>query len=103
RTLTATGSFVDGEIGRGRSVDGMQRVSVTLTPGALAVSARIDIMADVQFLTRPQVTWTSGPVDYHPAAGCRSAILDGVTNETVVVSRGVTTYEAVSFTVQEVG
>lgn len=103
RTITSTGAFNQSVIVAGSAVDGMQRVSATITPDALAASARIDIMSDVQYLTRPQVTWTAGPVPYRPGAGCAQAVVDDMSSTILSAVRGRPVLSGVSYVVQEVG
>lgn len=103
RTITATGGFNQVTLATGAATEGMQRISATLTPDTLAAWARLDIMADVQYLTRPQVTWTSGPVPFHPGAGCAQAVVDDFSSNILSAVRGRPVLSDVSYVVQEVG
>lgn len=103
RTVTATGGFNQSALVTGAAVDGMQRISASLTPDALAASARIYIMSDVQYLTRPQVTWTSVPVPFHPGAGCAQAVVGDMSSTILTAVRGNRVLSEVSYVVQEVG
>lgn len=87
--------------GYGAAVEGMQRVSVSGVVPEGAVSMGIGVRTEVLRLTRPQVTWTGGPVPYSAGHGCRAAIVDGV-SEDLIVAHGSGTYSGVGFTVMEV-
>ena len=82
--------------------DGLQRVSVTITPPPDAVSFRAGISFRVKRLTRPQVTWTDGPVPYSPGYGCRAAVLDGMSDD-LIAANSFGTWSSAQFTVMEVG
>ncbi|MDN5685810.1 MAG: hypothetical protein L0G94_03885 [Brachybacterium sp.] len=79
----------------------MQRVSVTATAPAGSVSANIGLRSTVTRAARPQVTWTAGPVPWSAGQGCRSAIVDGFTEDLLVANR-FGPYSQVGFTVMEV-
>lgn len=79
----------------------MQRVSMTVDVPAGAVSAQVGVRNSVGRATRPQVTWTAGPVPWSAGHGCRSAIVDGV-SEDLIVANSYGTYSSVGFTVMEV-
>lgn len=103
RTVTATGGFHQSVVATGDAVDGMQRVSATLVPDDLVVSARLYIMSDVEFLMRPQITWTASPVPFHPGAGCAQAVVDDLSSTVLSAVRGQRVLSDVSYMVQEVG
>ena len=80
---------------------GMQRLSVSAVVPAGAVEARVGVHSSVVRATRPQVTWTPGPVPFSAGHGCRSAVVDGVSSDLLVVNnRGPVS--GVGFTVLEV-
>ena len=83
-------------------VDGLQRVSQTRIPPEGAASFRAGIFHTTKRITRPQVTWTDGPVPFAPGHGCRAAVLDGV-SEDLLVANSFGTWSSASFTVMEVG
>ena len=80
---------------------GMQRVSRTVTVPAGAVEAYVGVRSTVTRATRPQVTWTAGPVPFSAGHGCRSAVVDGVSSDLLVVNSGGPV-SGVGFTVLEV-
>ena len=80
---------------------GMQRVSRTVPVPAGAVSAHVGVRNTVARATRPQVTWTPGPVPFSAGHGCRSAVVDGVSSDLLVVNSGGPV-SGVGFTVLEV-
>lgn len=82
--VDAAGGTVSTEI-RGGSGSSMQRVSVSATVPAGAVEAQVGVRPTVTRATRPQVTWTAGPVPFAAGHGCRAAILDGLTSALQVV------------------
>lgn len=87
------------EYGEARS--GVQRVSVSgVVPGS-AASMAVGVHTNTGRLTRPQVTWTDGPVPYSAGHGCRAAIVDGMSEDLIVAHRSGT-YSSVGFTVMEV-
>lgn len=98
--LDAAGGTVSTEI-RGGSGSSMQRVSVSATVPAGAVEAQVGLRSTVTRATRPQATWTPGPVPWSAGHGCPSAIVDGLSTSLVVIDREGTTTRA-SFTIQEV-
>ena len=79
----------------------MQRVSVSVTVPDGAVEAYVGVRSTVTRATRPQVTWTSGPVPWSPGYGCRAAVVDGVSEDLLAANR-FGTYSQVGFTVLEV-
>lgn len=105
-----TSVFADAEgepIGAGATehapnVDGLQRVSQTRTPPDDAVSFRVGIPYMTKRLTRPQVTWTDGPVPFSPGHGCRAAVIDGH-SEDLIAANTFGTWSTAQFTVMEVG
>ena len=80
---------------------GMQRVSVSVTVPDGAVEAYVGVRSSVTRATRPQVSWTAGPVPWSPGYGCRSAVVDGM-SEDLLVANSTGTYSQVGFTVLEV-
>lgn len=87
--------------GYGDAVAGMQRVSVSGVVPAGAVSMGIGVRTETARLTRPQVSWTDGPVPYSAGHGCRAAIVDGWSEDLIVANR-YGTYSGAGFTVLEV-
>lgn len=84
------------------SVDGLQRVSQTRIAPDDAVSFRAGISYRTKRITRPQVTWTDGPVPYSPGHGCRAAVLDGHAEDLIAANK-FGTWSTAQFTVMEVG
>lgn len=80
---------------------GMNRVSWSGPVPAGSVAAWVGVRYSATVATRPQVTWTDGPVPWSAGHGCRSAVVDGVSSDLLVVnSRGPVS--GVGFTVLEV-
>lgn len=97
----AAGGAVGGSATTG-SGTGMQRVSASYAlPPAGAVEAYVGVRSDTVRATRPQVTWTPGPMPWSGGHGCRSAILDDLSEDLVLAVPG-RSWSDVSFTVQEV-
>ena len=86
------------QIGSGTA---MQRVSRTVAVPAGAVEAYVGVRNTVARAARPQVTWTPGPVPFSAGHGCRSAVVDGVSSDLLVVNSGGPV-SGVGFTVLEV-
>ena len=80
----------------------MTRLSMTEVAPPGAASVRVGVRPAVTTLTRPQVTWTDGPVPYSAGHGCRSAVVDGF-SEDLLVANSFGTYSSIGFTVMEVG
>lgn len=80
---------------------GMRRVSVTSTVPLGAVQAQVGVRSQTVVATRPQATWTSGPVPYSAGHGCRSAVVDGW-SEDLLVANSFGTYSNSSFSIVEV-
>lgn len=80
---------------------GMHRVSATATVPAGAVEAYVGVRYQTVRATRPQVTWTPRPVPFSAGHGCRSAVVDGVSSDLLVVNSGGPV-SGVGFTVLEV-
>lgn len=80
---------------------GVQRVSVSSVVPAGAVEAHVGVRSTVTRACRPQVTWTPGPVPFSAGHGCRSAVVDGVSSDLLVVNSGGPV-SGVGFTVLEV-
>lgn len=79
----------------------MQRVSWSGVVPAGAVSATVGVRSSATRATRPQATWTAGPVPWSVGHGCRSAVVDGVSSDLLVVNSGGP-LSGVGFTVLEV-
>ena len=97
----ATGAAAGVLLEYGEAQAGVQRVSVSGTVPENAASMAVGVHTNTARLTRPQVTWTPGPVPYSAGHGCRAAIVDGV-SEDLIVAHGSGTYSGVGFTVMEV-
>ena len=98
--MDAAGGAVATEI-RAGSGTAMQRVSSSSVVPAGAVEAYVGVRSSVTRACRPQVTWTADPVPFSAGHGCRSAVVDGVSSDLLVVnSRGPVS--GVGFTVLEV-
>ena len=80
---------------------GMRRVSLSLAVPAGAVEARVGVREQTVRATRPQVTWTAGPVPFSAGHGCRSAVVDGL-SEDLIVANAYGTYSNASFSILEV-
>lgn len=80
---------------------GMRRVSYTATVPAGAVSAEVGVRASTLRAARPQVTWTDGPVPWSAGHGCRSAVVDGW-SEDLLAANSYGTYSNASFSILEV-
>lgn len=102
RFYDASGAQVGGSNGAGVNAPGWQRVSVSQVAPAGAASCAIGVYSTAKRVARPQVTWTAEAVPYAPGAGCRAAVVDGVSSELLVVNRGGPV-SSVGFTVLEVG
>lgn len=98
--MDAAGGTVATEIQAG-SGTAMQRVSSSSVVPAGAVEAYVGVRSTVTRATRPQVSWTAGPVPWSAGHGCRSAIVDGLSEDLLVANR-FGTYSNVGFTVLEV-
>ena len=96
----AAGGVVGTHIGSG-SGSGMRRVSVSATVPAGAVEAIVGLRSSVTRACRPQVTWMAGPVPFSAGHGCRSAVVDGVSSDLLVVNSSGPV-SGVGFTVLEV-
>lgn len=97
----AAGGFIAQEFIDGRVSGAVQRVSVTLTPPTLAASARLLLDPTISRYTAPQLTWTEREMPYSAGHGCRSAVVDGLSEELLIASaHGM--YSNISFTVLEV-
>lgn len=81
---------------------GMQRVSVSAVAPPGAASVVVGVRNTTTRFTRPQVTWTAGPVPFSAGHGCRAAVVDGF-SEDLIVANSFGTYSQVGFTVMEVG
>lgn len=98
----ALGAPVAGALaGYGTGTNGMQRVSVTgiVPPGAVTMG--LGVRAEVSTLVRPQVTWTDEPVEFSAGYGCRSAIVDAMSEELLLQTCG-DSFSKAGFTISEV-
>src|SRR5699024_3320702 len=77
RVLTESAS------GSGASV---QRVSLSTIVPAGAASVNVGVSGSVDRATRPQATWTPGPVAYSAGHGCRAAVVDGWSEDLLVAN-----------------
>lgn len=98
--MDAAGGTVGTQIQAGAGTS-MQRVSVSSVVPAGAVEAYVGVRSTVTRATRPQATWTAAPVPFSAGHGCRSAVVDGL-SEDLVVANSFGTYSSVGFTVMEV-
>lgn len=96
------GQIGSGVAEHGSDAEGMQRVSQTRIPPEGAASFRAGIYHTTKRITRPQVTWTDGPVPYSAGHGCRAAVLDGM-SEDLIAANSFGTWSSAQFTVMEVG
>lgn len=80
---------------------GMHRVSYSGVVPAGAASARVGVRSGTKVATRPQATWTAGPVPFAPGAGCRSAVIEAGGEDVLALWKGVD-YRSTGFTVLEV-
>lgn len=96
------GVQVGGFYGTARAAAGMSRVSMYAVAPEGAATVRVGVQPSVLSLTRPQVTWTDTPVPYSAGHGCRSAVIDGF-SEDLLVANSSGTYSNIGFTVMEVG
>lgn len=96
----AAGGSVGTQIQAGSGTS-MQRVSSSSVVPAGAVEAYVGLRSSVTRACRPQVTWTASPVPFSAGHGCRSAVVDGVSSDLLVVNSGGPV-SGVGFTVLEV-
>lgn len=80
---------------------GMTRVSVTATPPPGSVYASVGVRSSVTRITRPQVTWTPGPVSWSAGHGCGMVVLEGLSEELLTVDH-TGPQSSASFTILEV-
>lgn len=97
----ANGDFVSSELSSSVAGEGWQRVFVTVEPPSGAAVVRLVMTGGVQ-LTRPQVTWTDGMVDWAEGEGCPAAVVLERSRKTLRALPGAH-YTDLSFTVMEVG
>lgn len=95
------GTSVGALAGYGDGINEMQRVSVTGQVPEGAVTMGLGVRAEVAYLVRPQVTWTSAPVKFSPGYGCRSAIVDEMSEELLLQTCG-NSFTKTGFTIMEV-
>lgn len=101
--LDASGQVVSGGYKSGLAMAGVQRVSQTLTPPAGAVSVAVGIAPSVLKMTRPQVSWTDGPVPFSVGHGCRAAVIEWAGSDLVAAwDRKSGALSSTGFTVLEV-
>lgn len=98
--VDAAGATISNTYGTGAVTSAVQKVAVTVTPPANAVAFHASLDYTATRMIRPQVTWTAGPVEYSAGHGCRSAIVDGM-SEDVILSTPSRTFSSVGFTVFE--
>ena len=98
----ASGVLIAGAYSDAVAPGAMGRVSMTVTVPGDAVSLHVGVRGGVTRVTRPQVTWTDGPVPYSAGHGCRMAVVDGFSEDLIVANR-YGTYSSAGFTVMEVG
>lgn len=98
----AGGTNFNAVYGTAPATAGMTRQSLTVTVPDGAVSVYLGLQPSVSRMTRPQLTWTDGPVPYSPGHGCRAAVIDGVA-EDLILATSRATYSSTGFTVMEVG
>lgn len=80
---------------------GMHRVSYSAVVPAGAASAHVGVRSSTLVATRPQATWTDGPVPFAPGAGCKSAVVEAGSEDVLALWKGVD-YRSTGFTVMEV-
>lgn len=80
---------------------GMRRVSYSTVVPDGAAYADVGIRAATVYATRPQATWTAGPVPWATGQGCKSAVVDGL-SESLLMANRFGTYSDISFNVYEV-
>ena len=100
RFMDAAGGTVSDHSATGPNA-GMHRVSWSGAVPAGAVEAVVGVRSQTVVATRPQVTWTAGPVPFSAGHGCRSAVVDGVSSDLLVVNSSGPV-SGVGFTVLEV-
>lgn len=79
---------------------GLQRVTITATPPAAAVGVRL-VAYKVEMLTRPQITWTPGPVEWAAGEGCPAAVVHDLSRSQTTAWPG-TVLSSVQYQVTEV-
>ena len=79
---------------------GLQRVTITAMPPAGAVGVRL-VAYKVELLTRPQITWTDGPVPWAAGEGCPAAVVHDLSRSQTTAWPG-TVLSAVQYQVTEV-
>lgn len=87
--------------GGGTGTTGVQRISISGVVPEGAVTMGLGVRTEVATLTRPQVTWTPGPVPWSGGHGCRAAIVDGLSEDLITANRHGTLAET-SFIIREV-
>lgn len=98
--MDAAGGVVGTQVQAGSGTS-MQRVSSSSVVPVGAVEAYVGVRSSVTRACRPQVTWTDGPVPWSAGHGCRSAVVDGVSSDLLVVNSSGPV-SGVGFTVLEV-
>lgn len=84
------------------AVSAVGRRSVTATPPAAAVSARLTVTASVTSAGNPAITWTDTVQPFADGQGCEKAVVHGMSRD-IVLSGPNGTYSNLGFTVTEVG
>lgn len=84
--------------------DRVRRVAVSARPPSTARSVALRIKG-ASMITRPALTWTPKPVEWHHGQGCNSAIVLGLDQAIILAYREQRSARAanISFQVQEVG
>ena len=100
RFVDAAGGTVSDNSATGPNA-GMHRVSWSGVAPAGAVEAQVGVRSQTVVATRPQATWTPGPVPFSAGHGCRAAVVDGVSSDLLVVNSSGPV-SGVGFTVLEV-
>ena len=104
--VAADGSAMNGTVtSAGTGTAGTpQRLHATGTPPAGAVSCTMSTTRALQ-ITRPAITWTKEPFDWHPGEGCQKAVIHGISRSVILALRepGYGRYSGASFTITEVG
>lgn len=100
----SAGAFVSSSTGSTTALPGTNRKFVTAMPPGTAVSARM-AATNATKAARPALTWTDGLVAWAEGQGCQKAVVHGLSQEIMQLSKLVTGIRStdVGFTVTEVG
>lgn len=79
---------------------GLQRVTVTATPPVGAVGVRL-VAYQAVLMTRPQLTWTNGPVPWAAGEGCPQAVVHDLSRSQTTAWPG-TVMSSAQYTITEV-